>query len=158
MKTFVSKAVWLLGISLIFACSSGNQKQSKVEETSAAKHDTVSNCYVAIFEGDTAKLKVNLIDSNTVEGTLHIKYAQKPQNDGTIKGSFKGDTLWVDYSFKTGNNPQEYSNPLAFLKKGNDLAMGVGVIETYMGRSYFAKDKPINFERGKFNFSPQNCK
>ena len=87
-----------------------------------------------------------------------IKYDHKDPNKGKIAGKFNGDTLFVDYTFTVGDiNKAIYKNPLAFLKKDNQLVMGVGQIETMLGKSYFVKDKPINFERGKFTFQPGTC-
>ncbi|MNI50610.1 hypothetical protein D3C73_1052810 [compost metagenome] len=97
--------------------------------------------------------------SGKVEGSLLIKYANKPQNNGKIDGKFSGDTLYVDYRFNTGkDSTRVFTNPLAFLKKDGKLVMGVGQIETTLGRSYFAKGKPINYEAGKFIFTAVNCK
>ncbi|WP_097133097.1 hypothetical protein [Pedobacter xixiisoli] len=146
-----------LALPLAYSCGQGGNKESK-EETSKVVADTVKQCYTASFEGDSAILDLKVIDSVKVIGDLVIKYAEKPHNNGIVRGEFKGDTLYVDYSFKTGQNKQEFSNPLVFLKQGTNLKMGVGVIETSFGRSYFAKDKPINFERGKFDFVTTECK
>ncbi len=146
-----------LALPLAYSCGQGGN-QSKNDSATATVADTVKQCYVSSFEGDSATLNLNIIDSTKVEGSLVINYAEKPKNDGIVRGEFKGDTLFVDYNFKTGSNPTEFSNPLAFLKKADTLVMGVGVIETSMGRSYFAKDKPINFERGKFSFTTAPCK
>ena len=154
MKKYFKTGFGLLFLFLAFSCGQNKQTQSTTKDE---PKDTVKQCYTAVYEKDSAFLHLNLIDSTIAEGTLSVHYAEKPHNDGIVKGSFKGDTLFVDYAFKTGNNPQKFSNPLAFLKKGDTLMMGVGVIETYMGRSYFAKDKPLNFERGKFNFVPTVC-
>lgn len=146
-----------LALPLAYSCGQGGNNNSK-KETSKVLADTVATCYTAAFEGDSATLNLKVIDSVKVIGDLTIKYAEKPHNDGIVRGEFKGDTLYVDYSFKTGQNKQEFSNPLVFLKQGTNLKMGVGVIETSFGRSYFAKDKPINFERGKFDFVTTECK
>jgi len=146
-----------LALPLAYSCGQGGNNQSK-EESSKVVVDTVKQCYTAAFEGDSAVLNLKITDSVKVIGDLLIKYAEKPHNNGIVRGEFKGDTLYVDYSFKTGQNKQEFSNPLVFLKQGTNLKMGVGVIETSFGRSYFAKDKPINFERGKFDFITVACK
>jgi len=157
MNVKLKHLAWtFLAIPLAFSCTpSGNN--SEKANTKTVK-DTVKQCYTATFEGDTALMDLKIIDSVEVEGKLLINYANKPHNDGIVRGKFSGDTLIVDYSFKTGTNTTQFSNPLAFIKKGDSLKMGVGVIETSLGRSYFAKDKPINFERGKFNFQPTDCK
>ena len=147
----------LLALPMTYSCTQNGNKQTD-NQTSKTVADTVKQCYISTFEGDSATMSINIIDSTKVEGKLKINYKEKPHNDGIVRGAFKGDTLFVDYTFKTGQNPTEFSNPLAFIKQGGNLKMGVGVIETTMGRSYFAKDKPINFERGKFDFSPTDCK
>ena len=88
-----------------------------------------------------------------------IKYTGKEQNVGTIAGKFNGDTLFVDYTFTVGESDKPtYKNPLALLKKDKQMILGVGQIETTLGRSYFVKGEPINFERGKFTFEPTICK
>jgi hypothetical protein len=157
MTAKIKHLAWtFLAIPLAFSCTSSNNNSDK--STTKTVKDTVKQCYIADFEGDTAMMDIKVIDSVEVEGKLVIKYANKPHNDGIVRGKFSGDTLFVDYSFKTGNNTTQFSNPLAFLKKADTLKMGVGVIENTLGRSYFAKDKPINFERGKFSFQPTECK
>jgi hypothetical protein len=145
---------FLLPAAFLMSCGSSDNKA--VREVSVPK-DTVKQCYVANFEGDTAILALKITDTTKVEGTLFIKYESTPQNDGIVRGEFKGDTLYVDYSFKIGEGKGQFSNPLAFLKKDSALVMGVGQIETAYGRSYFVKDKPINYERGKFTFVPKTC-
>jgi hypothetical protein len=66
--------------------------------------------------------------------------------------------LFVDYVFSPANTDRGgYTNPLVFLRKDKKLIMGVGQIETTLGRSYFVKGKPLNFERGKFVFEPTAC-
>lgn len=148
-------ALAFLTLPLAYSCSQGGNDKSGAK---ADLTDTVKQCYVSSFEGDSAVLNLKITDSIKVEGDLLILYANKPQNKGIVRGEFKGDTLYVDYSFKIGEGSTGFSNPLAFLKTGSNLKMGVGVIETTLGRSYFVKDKPINFERGKFDFIPTTCK
>lgn len=157
MKMKLRNFAWaVLALPMAYSCTQNNKQTD--DHAGKAVSDTVKQCYTSVFEGDSAVMNIKVIDSTKVEGTLLVKYAEKPHNDGIVRGEFKGDTLFVDYTFKTGQNPAEFSNPLAFLKQGDHLKMGVGVIETSVGRSYFVKDKPINFERGKFEFTPTECK
>ncbi len=145
-----------LALLLMFLASCGGGDTRTDDKEKFAK-DTVKQCYVANFEGDSAILNLKITDTTEVEGTLLIKYAEAPQNEGIVRGEFKGDTLYVDYSFRIGDGKGQFANPLAFLKRDSRLAMGVGQIETAYGRSYFVKDKPINYERGKFTFMPKAC-
>ncbi|MFC4211199.1 hypothetical protein ACFOWA_08415 [Pedobacter lithocola] len=139
----------------MYACNSSDKKAD------AAKIDSVVNekCYAASFEKDSAAMIVKTMASGKVTGSLLIKYGDKPQNNGKIDGKFNGDTLLVDYRFNTGiDTTKAFTNPLAFLKKDGKLIMGVAQIETTLGRSYFVKGKPINYEAGKFTFDEVPCK
>ncbi len=152
-----AKLLIALALPLAFSCTQGGKNDEKKDHVDIVR-DTVKQCYVSSFEGDSAILNINIINSIKVEGNLVINYAEKPKNDGIIRGEFKGDTLFVDYTFKIGEGATEFSNPLALLRKDNNLKLGVGQIETSYGRSYFVKGKPINFERGKFDFALTECK
>ena len=146
----------LLLLPLAIACN----QSSNTSKTTTAKTDPVTKkeCFVAVDEADTAHLKLNYLKSGKVTGNLLIKYLAKGKNDGELQGKFKGDTLFVDYTFKIGTeNKTIYKNPLAFLKKDGKLILGVGQIETYLGKSFFAKDKPIDFRQVRFIFAAEDC-
>jgi hypothetical protein len=139
---------------LLYSCSPTADKKAKQEDTIAK-----TECYKAIYEKDSADLKIETLSTGKIKGEFLVNYADKPHNKGLINGEFKGDTLYVDYRFTTGTDTATYyTNPLAFLKKDGKLLMGVGQIETTLGRSYFVKGKPINYERGKFVFESIPCK
>lgn len=138
-----------------YACNSSDKKSE------TAKKDSLINetCYASAFEKDSAAMIVKTMASGKITGSLLIKYGDKPQNNGKIDGKFSGDTLLVDYRFNTGaDTTKAFTNPLAFLKKDGKLIMGVAQIETTLGRSYFVKGKPINYEAGKFTFAEVPCK
>ncbi|PWS31224.1 hypothetical protein [Pedobacter paludis] len=146
----------LISIPFIFACNQNNQADSN----SANRIDSLTNqvCYAAAFEKDSAAMIIKTFSSGKIKGSLLVRYGSKPENNGLIEGKFKGDTLYVDYRFNTGGDTTKvFTNPLAFLKKDGKLIMGVGQIETTLGRSYFVKGKPINYEAGKFIFNEVNC-
>ena len=89
---------------------------------------------------------------------MEMKLLNMPIKIGKIVGEFRGDTLFVDYTFIQGQNEKVvFKNPMALLKKGEELVLGNGEIQTYLGKSYFAKGKPIDFENVKYKFSPEDC-
>jgi hypothetical protein len=117
-----------------------------------------TECYKALYEEDTLELKINTLKSGKVTGDMVMKIVDMPKKVGKIIGEFHGDTLFVDYTFFQGANDKKiFKNPMAMLKKGNELILGSGKIETYLGRSYFAKDKPIDFEKVKYKFTTVDC-
>lgn len=138
-----------------FLASCGNTENKKETAKVIGKQE----CYVSVDGTDTAYLKLNITEDKNVDGDLVIKYTGKENNIGKITGKFNGDTLFVDYTFTLGETDKPiYKNPLALLKKDNQMILGVGQIETTLGRSYFVKGIPINFERGKFTFDLDTCK
>lgn len=46
---------------------------------------------------------------------------------------------------------------MVFLKKGNELILGNGKIETNMGAYYFVKGVPIDFDNVKYKFAKVDC-
>lgn len=138
-------------LALAYSCTNSEKKASQGENTQSRQ------CYIAVYEQDTAYLNLSTMNTGKVTGDLVIHYAQKPKNEGTLEGKFIGDTLFADYSFTTGQSKDKNRNPLAFLREGSKLTLGVGVIEVYLGRAYLAKNPPVNFNKGRFKFSPSNC-
>lgn len=115
-------------------------------------------CYKALYENDTIDLKINLLKDKKVTGNMVMKIVDMPYKTGKISGEFHGDTLFVDYTFIQGTNDKKiFKNPMAMLTKGDELILGSGKIETYLGRSYFAKDTPIDFEKVKYKFTTVDC-
>jgi hypothetical protein len=117
-----------------------------------------TNCYMAVDGRDTSKMEIKSFSKGRVSGDMVVNYYKKDNNHGKFEGAFKGDTLFVIYSFKIGKKPTGYKNPLAFLKKDNKLVMGIGKMEGVLGRIYFRKDVPIDFSQGRFTYAPANCK
>lgn len=154
MKRKFTLIIILLFAITHFSCSNNGDKKAPKKENVIKKV-----CYIATYESDTVRMDISYLNSLKVKGTLEIKYGNGAQNNGVIEGEFKGDTLFVDYKFSTANTAGGgFTNPLAFLRKKEQLVMGIGQIETQLGRSYFVKDKPLNFERSKFVFNLIACK
>ncbi|WP_133576803.1 hypothetical protein [Pedobacter metabolipauper] len=151
----VSTYFLLALLPLVMSCNqTDNDSKNTLKSTDVLKKE----CYVAVDSLDTAKLNLDYLRSGDVTGTLVIDYADKRKNDGKLKGKFRGDTLFVDYTFKlSAKNPVVYKNPLALLKTDGKLILGVGQIETTLGRSYFVKNVPIDYRQVKFIFGAAEC-
>lgn len=148
----------IIAMPFLFSCNQGNNS-GQSEATVKADSLAIKECFVAIDGKDTADLSFKTLTDGKIAGHLTINYNEKGKNDGEIEGKFHGDTLFVDYTFKIGNeNKTIYKNPLALLKKDGKLFLGVGQIQTTLGRSFFVKDKPIDFEKGRFTFAATDCK
>ena len=145
---------------LLLACISleSCNKKPKVDADQALDETPTSvQCYKALYEKDTLDLKINTLKSGKVSGGIVMKVFNRAEKVGKIAGEFRGDTLFVDYSFVSGTDKATYKNPMAILKRGNELILGNGKIETYLGASYFAKGQPIDFDNVKYKFTAVDC-
>jgi hypothetical protein len=138
------------------------KKDQTPKDTEAAKTQAEkpisTTCYKALYESDTLNLTINTLKDGKVTGNMIMKIENMPDKIGEIAGGFRGDTLFADYSFIQGTNEKvKFKNPMAFLKHGNELNLGSGKIETYLGKSYFVKGTPIEFENVKYKFTTVDC-
>jgi len=149
-------------LCLVLACiglesCNKNQKDVKAIPVQAEKPISVQ-CYKALYEKDTIELKINTLKNGKITGNMEMKVFNRAKKLGKIAGEFHGDTLFAAYTFILEANKQiTYKNPMAFLKRGNQLILGNGKIETTMGASYFVKGSPIDFDRVKYKFTKVDC-
>lgn len=150
---------YLLIVCIGFASCKKDQGSKEVEATKKQDEKPISvECYKALYEQDTIDLKINNLKNGNVSGDMVMKFFEHPTKVGKISGKYHGDTLFVDYTFAMVTNKKTtFKNPMAMLKKENQLILGSGKIETYLGRSFFSKDTPIDFEKVKYKFSKVEC-
>ena len=149
---------------LLFACMGiqsckKNETHNDVNATQInIEKPTSTACYKALYEKDTIDLKISTLKNGKISGNMTMKIAGMPEKVGEIAGELHGDTLFVDYTFIQGTNDKNtFKNPMAFLKHGSELILGSGKIESYLGKSYFAKDTPLDFQKVKYKFSTVDC-
>ena len=154
MRRSILLCLLITCITIVSCNKNKNNNGDKAIEDKVVSVD----CYVALYEKDTINLKINTLKSGKISGTMDMKLIDMPIKFGKISGEFRADTLFVDYSFIQGTNEKVvFKNPMAFLKKGNELILGNGKIVTYLGASYFAKGEPIDFEKVKYKFNTIEC-
>ncbi len=143
---------------LICICLESCNKNSKNVDNQVVEKPLSVLCYQALYETDTIDLKINTFKNGKILGDMEMKFLNMPIKVGKIAGESRGDTLFADYTFIQGANDKvTFKNPIALLKTGKKLILGNGQIETYLGASYFAKGKPIDFENVKFKFAAVDC-
>lgn len=151
----------LVLLSLLLLCFGFEscKKANEVEEVPVQAEVPVNTeCFEALYEKDSILLEINTLKSGKITGKMIMIFEDMPVKTGEISGEFRGDTLFADYSFSQGaNEDRVFKNPIALLKKNSLLILGNGKIETYLGKSYFAKGIPIDFENVKFKFNSIDC-
>lgn len=151
MKNLGTYTLIILGLAFLSSC--GNANKTASQQQAEVKPENMK-CYQAIDGADTAHLSVGSV-KDKVMGDLSFNFKEKQNTSGTIEGSYHGDTLFVDYSYKI--NGTNFKNPLVFLKEDSTFYQGYGTIITYLGRTSFDKKVPIDFTKG-FVFKQTDCK
>ncbi|MFH7014844.1 hypothetical protein [Flavobacterium sp. FlaQc-47] len=156
MKNLVISCLLLSCIGLQ-SCKKNEEKKEAVQTD--AEKIVSTQCYKAVYEKDTIDLKLNTLKNGKLSGNMVMKVAAATERTGEITGEFRGDTLFADYTFvEVTNKTKTFKNPMAFLKRDNQLILGNGTMQTTMGVTYLVKDKPIDFDRVKYKFSTSECK
>lgn len=146
---------------ILLACigiESCNKNPKNIDIQSSTEKPVSVQCFKALYEQDTIDLKINTLNSGKITGDMVMRMDNLPEKVGKIAGESRGDTLFVAYTFIQGANDKvTFKNPMAFLKRGDELILGNGKIETTMGASYFVKGEPIDFDNVKYKFSTVDC-
>ena len=150
---------FLLLACIGFESCKKDQNPKDAETTKVQDEKPISTaCYKSLYENDTIDLTINTLKNGKITGDMIMKIENMPNKIGKIAGEFRGDTIFADYSFIQGTNDKvTFKNPMAFLKRENELILGSGKIETYLGKSYFVKGTPIDFEKVKYKFTTVEC-
>ena len=147
----------LLLVCIAFESCNKNKKEIDITQIPTEKPIS-TQCYTSLYENDTIKLEINTLKSGKITGNMTMRIVNMPKKVGKIAGEFRGDTLFAAYTFIQGANDKvTFKNPMAFLKRGNELILGNGKIETTMGASYFVKGEPIDFDNVKYKFTTVDC-
>lgn len=162
MKNGLHKLMLFIS-AFLMSCNTNNTGQRNENNYKLINYP--EQCFMAIYQKDSAFLKFKAMPNGKIRGKLTIKYAEPQLNDlekefyhGEIIGQFKKDTLFADYIFTDGTKSTTYKNPIALLKKNQKLILGSGAIVNYVGKSWFMNHKAINFETSRFQFLPGECK
>lgn len=133
-------------------------KKDTTEKVVVVEEPSSVECYKAVYEKDTLDLKINTLKEGKISGTMEMRIFNLPKKVGELTGEVRGDTIFASYTFtQDANKDKTFKNPMAFLKRGSELILGNGEIETTMGASYFVKGKPIDFDNVKYKFTAVDC-
>jgi hypothetical protein len=127
---------------MLVCCIACNDPAKQSETESLNKTDTagkvddshisttpipLDGCYTMIANGDSAFLRLNVIDS-MVSGHLSYHPAQKDRNDGSLKGVVRDGLIVADYTFRSEGMMSV--RQVVFKMEGTALAEGYGDLNT----------------------------
>lgn len=100
--------------------------------------------YLSVKGKDTAFLEITAHQKRFF-GTYQVYYGSRSKKDsGAVEGEISGDTLRGKFRYISYGGSKTIS-PIIFLRSGDKLKQGRGVVASYMGISYFMPDSPIEF-------------
>ena len=155
-----NSGLFCLMLFCVGAISCKNKESKKIDKglKAVAEKPMSVGCYQAIYEEDTLNLKINTFKNGEVTGDMDMAISNMPKKVGKVSGEFRGDTLFASYTFIQGGYKEKtYKNPMAFLKRGDELILGNGEIQITLGASHFVNDAAIDFDRVKYKFSAVDC-
>ena len=132
-------------ISMVIICvftSCKNNSNQTIIDNKALTINQMNHCYVFTSEKDSIFMEVNS-KGNLITGNLIYKFFEKDQNNGTLQGIIKGDTLIANYEFTSEGIKS--IREVAFLKKGNNFVEGHGDMTEKNGRMIFKNTHILNF-------------
>lgn len=150
----------LIAVAFVFVLSCKKETKEEVfmptvEEEMAVEEAAVTECYLAIIKKDTVTLSLTIKDSSLDKGELNYNFFEKDKNQGTLSGTFKGDTLFADYTFLSEGKTSV--REVVFLKKGNIFIEGYGDVEEIENKTVFTDKKKLFFD-SKVVLSKTDCK
>lgn len=156
----MKKSVLAMGVvvALMISCKKEVKEEvvmPTVQDEMPVEEPAVKECYLAVIKKDTISLNLTIKDSSLEQGELNYNFFEKDKNQGTLAGTFKGDTLFADYTFMSEGKSSV--REVVFLKKGNIFIEGYGDVEEKDNKTTF-KDKKKLFFDSKIVLSKTDCK
>ncbi len=150
-----SPSILLFYLTSLVACNNSQSDKPAVINTpvEAAQPSDLNGCYGYKTDKVTISLQARTI-GDTVTGTLIYNYAEKDDNTGTLKGAFRGDTLFADYTFTSEGI--ETVREVAFVRSGDKLKEGYGDVEDKDGKIVF-RDRGFLIFPGKVTLVKGEC-
>ena len=121
---------------------STNTATSAPVQTDTAAAIVTPSCYAHQTSNNLVLLKLNTVRP-AVSGHLTYAIMGKDENEGTISGTMRGDTLFADYNFMSEG--KRSVRQVAFLRKGDAFVEGYSDTEQKGDTVIFSKTDTLNF-------------
>ena len=137
------KNILFFGLLLFISCKKEmNAEDFKIEKPVNPFSEI---CYQSVHGKDTISMTLITKGDKLQYGKLSYNYFEKDDNEGTLVGAFRGDTLKAKYSFQSEGTMSV--REVIFLKKANTYIEGYGPVkEDQDGKVVFKDYKEIQFD------------
>jgi hypothetical protein len=135
-----------VSLGLLTACTSQDAQKANEQRVTVTNAPPATpagpQCYAYTTGKDTVRLTLQTTQP-TVTGQLTYRYFEKDRNQGTIRGTMRGDTLLADYTFQSEG--QESVRQVAFLRRSAGFVEGYGDVTERAGKTVFAQPRALQF-------------
>lgn len=135
------RSLALLSFVLIAAaCGSKQETEQTTEPTSDNVSQQEHLCFLHLQKKDTVKMTLRIV-GESISGDLAYNLYEKDRNNGSIRGTVAGDTIFARYTFNSEG--VQSVREVAFLRNGNTLTEGYGALDD--SGTTFLNRRDINF-------------
>lgn len=153
----ITIATCTIGLGLLTACSEQPTQTTNQQPTTPTSPTPSTpagpQCYAYTAGKDTVRLTLQTTQP-TVTGQLAYNYFEKDRNQGTIRGTLRGDTLLADYTFQSEGTTSV--RQVAFVRRGSGFIEGYGDIAERNGKTVFERPHALQFD-AKDLLAPVAC-
>ncbi len=139
--------------SLLALTACHEQSTQATQEPAAPTPHTGPQCYAHTSATDTIRLTLQTTQP-TVTGQLAYRYFEKDRNQGTIRGTMRGDTLLADYTFQSEGTTSV--RQVAFLRRDIGFVEGFGPVAERQGKMVFTQPSTLHYD-AKYTLLPVPC-
>jgi hypothetical protein len=134
-------AVLAGGLALLASC---HEQAPSTEQAAPTMSPTATRpqCYAYYTAQDTVRLTL-VTTQPALTGQLIYRYFGKDRNQGTIRGTLRGDTLRADYTFQSEGI--ESVREVVFVRHAGGFAEGQGEMVDRRGKSVFTHPTALVF-------------
>lgn len=140
--TYSQLLTFTLATLFVESCNWSPTQNSALNTKKSASDSTFNICYSSLVKKDTVLLNA-LVFGDSIKGSLGYKLYEKDQNNGSILGTMRGDTLRALYTFASEGT--ESVREVVFLKKDTLLIEGYGDLKDDKGKVVFEDIKNVKF-------------
>ncbi|MGV3603049.1 MAG: hypothetical protein ACO1N1_17665 [Dyadobacter fermentans] len=137
----------------LVACNSGPTENTGINQKLSDEDSTFNICYTSLIKKDTVLFN-GLVYGDSIKGSLGYKLYEKQQQNGTLLGVMRGDTIWGTYTFMSADS--EFVNEVSYLL--NDSLMIEGLAERNLRGKVFVFDDKARVQYNGMKLRRTDCR
>ena len=131
--------IYLIAGTLLFACNTGNPKNSN-QNNASADFNNRSGCFLHALNKDSTFLQISL-QNGKASGKFYWLPDQKDRANGVLEGTYSGDTIRANYHYMIEGFVQDEEK--VFVWERDSISVLYGPLVVSGTKITLQKDKPL---------------